>query len=86
MSVRFVPGLENGIADVMSRWGVKSGSSETIRQEKDVLDVFVVFVMQWSKLHEGHVGLSTMQHREKQLKLGVTAKEMKHMLSQCKVC
>lgn len=42
MIMRFVPGLENGVADIMSGWGVKSGAPKIEEGHNDEFDVCAV--------------------------------------------
>lgn len=85
LSIRFVPGLENGLAVVMSRWGVRHGSRIVKGVNEDDLEVSAVTFATWEKFHEGHVGLSTMLHREKTVQSSFTLKEIESMLGQFKV-
>lgn len=82
--MRFVRRLENGIADVMSRWAVRSGTPDDVfRMEKS--DIAAIIAKKWSNLHEGHAGVSSMIYQERNSKIGVTMKEMKKQLKTCRV-
>lgn len=83
LNVGFGPGMENGIAEVVSRWAVMGGNSTGSMFEEKMDDVAVITTKKWSRLHEGHTKVSTMIHQEKNLKTEVTMREMKKKLKTC---